>query len=452
MKSLHRNLHAVLLLLLISGMVSVVCSCSDSSSADSPTYDPSKPITLTSFYPDSGYYQQKVLLHGSNFGNDPKAVRVYFNKKQAAVIGAAGDILYVNAARLPGDTCQLSVVIGGDSVTYPSTFRYFQTVTVSTICGNGTLDDPIQGGTLSESVLNPRYLCVDKDGNVFASCWSATYDDPHLYAGCFGVVRVNEVEDIVDVVYKSTTTGMEPNVPCADPTTGVVTLPVQATPGSYISLDPKEYWSPRQKNMVWPEGYDVPERGWKHCMVVNPSDGCIYTRFYYGNVIKINPNTGDVTPICKTASGDSYGLTFNPKYPNILFITMYDNGGSFANSLCCIDLNSSSPQLVRLSSVNTAGGHRDGRLSVSQFRQPCQIYCDDDGNMYIADRGNDCIRRVTPDGMVETALGIPGTAGWKDGGKAEALFNQPTGIGVSKDGSVYVADFGNGRIRKMTIN
>ena len=72
--------------------------------------------------------------------------------------------------------------------------------------------------------------------------------------------------------------------------------------------------------------------------------------------------------------------------------------------------------------------------------------------MYIADSGNHCIRRITTDGMVETVLGMPGTAGWKDGGKEEALFNEPSGLGISSDGTLYVADFGNRRIRKLSIN
>jgi hypothetical protein len=47
---------------------------------------------------------------------------------------------------------------------------------------------------------------------------------------------------------------------------------------------------------------------------------------------------------------------------------------------------------------------------------------------------------------------MPGTAGWKDGTKDEALFNHPRGIGIGKDGSVYVADYGNSRVRKLSIN
>jgi len=72
--------------------------------------------------------------------------------------------------------------------------------------------------------------------------------------------------------------------------------------------------------------------------------------------------------------------------------------------------------------------------------------------MYIADSGNHCIRRITLEGMVETVLGMPGTAGWKDGGKEEALFNNPTGLGIAEDGTVYVADFDNNRVRKLSIN
>jgi streptogramin lyase len=105
-----------------------------------------------------------------------------------------------------------------------------------------------------------------------------------------------------------------------------------------------------------------------------------------------------------------------------------------------------------LTSPISSGGHRDGEISIAQFRNPSQIFCDNDGNMYVADSDNHCIRRITPELMVETVLGMPGTAGWKDGGRQEALFNHPRGIGIAQDGSVYVADNGNNRLRKLSIN
>jgi outer membrane protein assembly factor BamB len=53
--------------------------------------------------------------------------------------------------------------------------------------------------------------------------------------------------------------------------------------------------------------------------------------------------------------------------------------------------------------------------------------------------------------MVETVVGIPGTYGWKDGTKDEALFYTPRGITVGADGTVYVGDWNNARIRKLAI-
>ncbi len=418
-------------------------SCGSDSTSEGRAFDPSQPVKLTEFYPDSGVYQTKVILRGTNFGTDPSAIRVYFNAKQAAVIGTTGDELYVQAPRLPGDTCAISVAVGSDSVTYPKTFIYHKTVTVSTIAGNGVTGGQLTGGQLSGTIIAPRYLCVDMDGNIFVSS-RGTGDE----SGSYGFCRIDEANDEMDII-----TTENCNAPCADPTTGVISVPTETATGSFLTMDPAEFWSPRHRDFKWPNDYsNIPANGYKHCMVVNPEDGYIYTRYYYGDVVKINPKTYEVTKIAMTSIGDSYGLTFNPKHPGTLFISMWSNGGAFANSICAINLHDSIPTMVRLSSVNTAGGHRDGRLEKAQFRCPAQIFCDSDGNMYVADCDNHCIRRISPDGMVETVLGIPGTRGWKDGGKDDALFNNPRGIGVAADGTVYVGDLGNGRVRKMTIN
>jgi hypothetical protein len=53
--------------------------------------------------------------------------------------------------------------------------------------------------------------------------------------------------------------------------------------------------------------------------------------------------------------------------------------------------------------------------------------------------------------MVETVLGIPGVSGMQDGGKEEAKFSQPTAVGIGMDGTVYIADRANRRIRKLSI-
>ncbi|MDO5570490.1 MAG: IPT/TIG domain-containing protein [Bacteroidales bacterium] len=416
----------------------VSCDDSDKKGGTNIPYDPSKPVELGTFYPDSGKYLEKVILTGSNFGTDASKIKVYFNSKEAAVIGSTGEHLYVLAPRLPGDLCNVSVVVGKDSLTYPDIFKYTTSITVTTIAGNGNGSDMVVG-SLSESIVQPWYVCVDNDDNVFV----VNRVDPN-----YALLRIDEENDEISTIVNSTVV----NVPCVDPETGIVSMPTETTIGSFITCDPLEYWAPRIREMRWPEGSVLPQYGWKHSMVVNPSDGCIYTRYYFGDIVKINPKSYDVEVIYKTDQGDSFGLTFNPLKPNILYMSFWSNAGNMANSICSIDVTDPERTYKRETSSITAGGHRDGKFEVAQFRQPGQIYCDSEGNMYVADSGNHCIRRISPEGTVETVLGMPGTAGWKDGTKEEALFNTPRGLGISKDGTVYVADTGNNRVRKLSIN
>lgn len=426
------------LILLIS------CDKGDEIKKDGEEYDPNKPVELTTFYPDSGIYLEQVMLEGKNFGNDPEKIRVYFNNKRAAVIGSTGTRMYALAPRLPGDTCVITVAIGNDSLEYNETFRYFTSVTVNTIAGNGNLLD-YQDGDLTQSILQPRYICVDGEDNIFI-----TTRGPYEFGGENGVmniVRIDEENNELITIARDVTA----NVPAVDLLTGIITILTESTVGSFYTLDPKEMWGPRFREMKWPPDGDRPAEGYKHSVVVNPEDGYIYTRYYHGHVVKMDPRTFEVETIFKTEQGDSYGLTFTPNEPNILYISFWGNSGNNANSICSIDVTDPENSFKKLTG-STSGGHRDGELAVSQFRDPSQIYSDADGNIYVADCSNHCIRRITPEKMVETVLGMPGTSGWKDGGKDEALFNLPRGLGISSDGSIYVADLGNARVRKLSIN
>lgn len=408
-------------------------------------YDPSKPIQLNTFYPDSGKYLEKVMLTGSNFGTDPEQIRVYFNSRKAAVVGSTGDRMYVLAPRLPGDTVVISVAIGKDSVVYDETFRYFTSTTVNTIAGNGN-HELYQDGDLTQSIIQPWFICVDKEDNIFVMTRSRGPDNSWGSANMH-VTRIDEEANELVTIARDVVA----NAPAADPETGIISFPTETTVGSFCTLDPKEMWGLRYREMKWPPEGDRPGEGYKHSMVVNPSDGYIYTRYYHGHIVKIHPRTYEVETIYKTAQGDSFGLTFTPNKPNILYISLISNAGVNAHSICSIDVTDPENTFKKLSGP-TNGGHRDGPIEVAQFRNPAQIYSDADGNIYVADTDNHCIRRITPDHFVETVLGMPGTFGWKDGGKEEALFRRPMGLGISKDGSIYVADNGNARVRKLSIN
>jgi sugar lactone lactonase YvrE len=94
-------------------------------------------------------------------------------------------------------------------------------------------------------------------------------------------------------------------------------------------------------------------------------------------------------------------------------------------------------------------GLADGKGAGAKFDHPQGLAFDAKGTLYVADTGNNAIRRANADGTVETWLGASGEAGFADGSPAEARFSAPRALVAAKDGTLYVADTGNKRIRKI---
>ena len=84
------------------------------------------------------------------------------------------------------------------------------------------------------------------------------------------------------------------------------------------------------------------------------------------------------------------------------------------------------------------------------FTVPTGVAVDSAGNVYVADTDNDEIRKITPSGVVTTLAGSAGQAGSSDGTGSAARFDRPKGVAVDSAGNVYVADTGNDEIRKIT--
>jgi RHS repeat-associated protein len=107
--------------------------------------------------------------------------------------------------------------------------------------------------------------------------------------------------------------------------------------------------------------------------------------------------------------------------------------------------------ITTVAGTGTSGSSGDGGPATqARIDGPMAVAVGSDGSLYIADSGNDCIRRVGPDGIITTVAGI-GFSGFSgDGGPAtQAQFDYPVGVAVDSAGSLYIVDSDNNRIRQV---
>ena len=120
-----------------------------------------------------------------------------------------------------------------------------------------------------------------------------------------------------------------------------------------------------------------------------------------------------------------------------------------------IRMISASGMITTIAGNDTAAYVGDGGpASAAEVSGAGGIAIDASGNIYIADGGNDVIRKINTSGIISTVAGIGYSYGFSgDGGAATAaLMNQPSGVAVDASGNIYVADWNNGRVRKVDVS
>ncbi len=438
MNNFNKNILLICFLFLFFGVV--VISCSDDNK-NIESYDPSLPVLTNSFTPDSGGIATQVILKGSNFGTDTSLVKVYFNKKKAAIISIKGDQMYVLVPRLPGDTCTVSVKIGNDSVLFTRPFYYKKGFSVTTIAGQPG-SQSFQEGTLATAQFGGvQHLAVDAQNNVFVTQRNEV--GPPVCS------VLNEASNSVTYLF---TGGDNLNVPTVDQNTQIVYVPLDPT-DTYYELNPANMWISRTRMILHPSAeqqagdppmVDFKTIDWKHSFAFCAYDGMIYTRAYRGDLIKFDPKTRIGQLVASNLeNGDSY-LVFDPVNPYLLYI-------AYASRHCIYTFNILTKEHKLFAGSPGRPGWNDGIALDAEFNAPRQITLDSEGNLYVADENNHCIRMINKEGIVTTPIGLPGKSGYVDGNPEIALLNRPKGVSVDKDGNVYIADYGNRCIRKLTL-
>jgi sugar lactone lactonase YvrE len=193
-------------------------------------------------------------------------------------------------------------------------------------------------------------------------------------------------------------------------------------------------------------------------LVTDPS-GNVYIADAGNNMIrKITPD-GVVTTLAGFAGsygfGSENGVGTAASFNGPMGIAM-DASGNFyvADSVNCL-VRKITPAGVVTTLAGTVGvtGSANGSGTAASFNDPYSVAVDSSGNIYVADYGNNLIRKITPAGVVTTLAVSAGGTGSANAGAANAgatSFKDPSGMAFDSSGNLYVADAGNNLIRKIT--
>jgi surface protein len=188
--------------------------------------------------------------------------------------------------------------------------------------------------------------------------------------------------------------------------------------------------------------------------------GSPITRYYVRTFSNAALTTQVGTPVWTTAGGTTTatvtGLANSTYWFTVTAVTTAGAGTASASATATPYVVPGAPTATaasRLHVTTLAGsgsaGSTDATGTAASFNQPIGTAFDTAGNLYVADYGNHTIRKITPAGAVTTFAGS-GTAGATDATGTAASFNGPTGLAFDAAGNLYVGDYGNHKIRKVT--
>lgn len=120
--------------------------------------------------------------------------------------------------------------------------------------------------------------------------------------------------------------------------------------------------------------------------------------------------------------------------------------------LCYQSLAMAQAPLITTIAGSVSGYSGDGgTATAAKLAYPAAVAIGDSGKLYIADKQNNCIRRISPTGIITTIAGVPTGGYGGDGGPATtARMNAPTGVAVDAAKNIYIADQGNNCIRRVS--
>ncbi|MBZ4191695.1 IPT/TIG domain-containing protein [Niabella beijingensis] len=402
------------------------------------TYDPSKPVVIDHFTPDSGGVSTQMLIYGSNFGTDTSLIKVYVNDKRAPLIGSTGSVLYVLVPSKAG-TGDVKVVMGRDAdlkeIKAASAFQYIFRPSVSTLAGfkNERGESPIVDGDIKIAQFEePYWLCFDQHKNIY------------LLEEYRGLRFIDSALTTVKTLFRVGNGLGRPRTLAFNPTWDTLYLTNDQGDDRGIStavLTPASGFT-RWNALIYSKQCNGGD--------VQPQTGDYFFNSYAnGQVYKWDRATRTVKELYRVGDNQwEFNIQFAPSGDFAYMVAVnrhYILKATYNRQTRTLEAP------VHFVGQRSSNGYRDGVGTSALFNEPHQGAFDEFDNFYVCDRVNHCIRKITPDGVVTTFAGRPNQPGYSDGALRDAQFDRPVGIIYNKEnGTFYIADQINRRIRTIT--
>ena len=149
-------------------------------------------------------------------------------------------------------------------------------------------------------------------------------------------------------------------------------------------------------------------------------------------------------------SGAENGPGVNASFTDIRGLTVDSQGNLFGVDFRTSLVRKITPEGSVSTYAGSVPGYQDGAAAQARFHKPSGIAADKLGNLYISEKGNNLIRKISPDGWVTTVAGS-GNFSDKDGPVSQATFNDPAHLAMDPLGNLIILDSLNNKVRKITF-
>jgi sugar lactone lactonase YvrE len=382
---------------------------------------PSGPPVITSINPLHGPKNALDTIIGSGFSSTAAANVVSFNGKPALVVNAGADRLIVSVPERAGDG-EVVVTVNGKTARGPQ-FRY-EAFSITVFAGAGYAGWTDGTGTHA-SMATPVNIAPDSAGNLYVvevgNNIVRKITTPGAvvsrFAGVIGKQGTTDGPGLTAMFKYAYTV-------CTDPLGNVYIGDVDAY--NIRKITPDGSVSVYAARAVSPTGLTMDGKGTLLC--VGPFSDALQ---------RIN-SAGQLDEVTMNSIGTLWGITLDAKGNIIVSDQQY-------HVIRKVMPDGSS---TIIAGVFLKAGAIDGKADTALFNTPKALATDKNGNIYVADQGNNAIRKISTDGIVTTLISNISKY-TLDGGGA---FSGAWGLCVDKSNILYIANTGESTILKVVFD